>query len=67
MGLRESLGGQLEDVLNGLVDKHLDSKELSEKIAKEIAKLIEKYVGDDLKHKIKADIIDLIDGEDDIK
>lgn len=65
MGLRETLGGKVEEVLNGLVDK-IDADSIKVKLHAEVDKMVDKYVAD-VKEKLKADVIDLIDGEDDIK
>lgn len=62
MGLREELGGKVEEALNKLVDEHLSA----EKLTPLIVVLLEGQV-DKVKQMIKADVIDLIDGEDDIK
>jgi hypothetical protein len=62
MGLREDLGGKLEDALNKLVDEHLSA----EKLTPLLTGLLEGQVGK-LKELIKKDVIDLLDGEDDIK
>ena len=62
MDLRKDLGGKLEDALNKLVDEHLSASVL--------VPLVEKLLNgqlDKIKQKIKADYIDLIDGEDDVK
>jgi hypothetical protein len=61
MGLREELGGKLEEALNKLVDEKLSAEILTPLIVD----LLNKQLGG-LKDKIKADVIDLIDGEDDI-
>lgn len=62
MGLRETLGGQLEAALDAAVDKNLSAEMLTPLVLDLLNKQLE-----GIKHKIKADIIDLIDGEDDIK
>lgn len=73
MGLREELGGKVEAALNKLVDEKLKTisvDALKAKAHEELDKLIDKHVGDVLNglgEKLKKDVIDLIDGEDDIK
>ena len=62
MGLREDLGGKLEDALNKLVDEHLSA----EKLTPLIVNLLEGQI-DKIKQVLKADVIDKIDGVDDIK
>lgn len=73
MGLRQDLGGKLEDVLNKLVDekvttigKELMRAELHKLADKLVDEHYEKLMGG-LAAKLKADVIDLIDGEDDLK
>ncbi len=71
MGLRETLGGQLESVLNDLVDKHLktlSTDKLKQEAHELIDGLIDKHVAgllDGLAEKLKKDVIDKIDGEKD--
>lgn len=73
MGLREEMGGKLEDVLNKLVDEKLKGVSLDAlkaKVHEEINALIDKHLGsvvDGLAERLKKDVIDLIDGQDDIK
>lgn len=62
MGFREQYGQMAEDLLNAAVDKYLNADDIKAKINEMVD---EKLV--DLKHKLKAEVIDLIDGEDDIK
>lgn len=62
MGLREDMGGKVEDVLNKLVDEHLSAEKLMPLLVAVLAPKIA-----ELKQKIKADVIDRIDGVDDIK
>ncbi len=62
MGLREEFGGKLEDALNKLVDEKLSAEVLTPLLVG----LLNTQLAS-LKQKIKADVIDLIDGEDDIK
>ncbi len=62
MGLREELGGKIEETMNRLVDEHLSVEMLTPMIESLLREQLET-----LKHKIKADVIDLIDGQDDIK
>ena len=66
MGLRETYGQLIEDLLNAAVDKYLDA----DNIKKEINIMVDKFVNeniDNMKQKLKAEVIDKIDGEDDIK
>lgn len=66
MGLRETYGQLIEDLLNAAVDKYLDA----DNIKKEINQMVDKFVNENLeniKQKLKAEVIDKIDGEDDIK
>lgn len=73
MGLREELGGKLEAALNKLVDEKLADVSLDALKAKaheELDKLVDKHLGgivQGLAERLKKDVIDLIDGEDDIK
>lgn len=73
MGLREELGGKLETALNKLVDEKMSTlgKEMLKEKAMELAvKLVEdnyEKLMTGLADKLKKDVIDLIDGEDDIK
>ena len=73
MGLREELGGKLEAALNKLVDEKLGAlslEALKVKAHEEIDKQIDKLGADLLQklgEKLKKDVIDLIDGEDDVK
>jgi len=66
MDFRKTYGGMVEDALNIAVDKYLDAGELKALLNKEVDKFVdEKLAG--IKDKLKRDVIDLIDGEDDIK
>lgn len=62
MGLREELGGKLEDAMNKLVDEHLSAEKLTPLVVGLIEGQVQK-----LREMIKKDVIDLIDGEDDLK
>lgn len=62
MGLREEFGGKIEEALNKLIDEKLSAEILTPLIVDLLNKQLE-----GLKHKLKAEVIDLIDGEDDIK
>lgn len=62
MGLREELGGKIEEALNKLVDEHLSAEKLTPLLNGLLNEQLDK-----VKQRIKADVIDLIDGEDDIK
>lgn len=73
MGLREELGGKLEAVLNKIVDEKFADLSLDalkakahEELDKQIDKLGQNLLAQ-LAEKLKKDVIDLIDGEDDIK
>lgn len=66
MGIREEIGGRVEDMLNKALDNNLKPEVIKEKLHEQVDKLVDQYIGD-LKHKIKADVIDLIDGENDIE
>lgn len=66
MGLRETYGGLIEDALNNALDKNIDADAIKAFLYKEVDAFIESKL-EAIKHKIKADVIDLIDGEDDIK
>lgn len=71
--IRKALGGKVEEALNALVDAKLKDVSLDSIKAKaheELDKLLDKHIGDlvtNLGEKLKKDVIDLIDGEDDIK
>ncbi len=58
MDLRKDLGGQLEEVLNKLVDEHLSAAALMPLVEG----LINGQVGK-IKEQIKKNMIDKIDGE----
>ena len=66
MGFRETYGGIVEAALNGAVDKYLDATEVKKTLHEQIDKLVDEKLAD-IKQKLKADVIDLIDGQDDIK
>lgn len=66
MGFRETYGGIVEEKLNEFVDKNLNADSIKEEIKEQLDKLVDKHLAD-LKHKLKAEVIDLIDGEDDIQ
>jgi len=72
MGIRESLGGALEEKLNAAVDKAVAELDLST-IANSLKAKIDELINDNAKalieplaDKLKANVIDLLDGEDDI-
>lgn len=73
MGFRETYGGAAEQMLNDLVDKHLkdlSSDKIKEELHKVVDKLVDEHVGEivgKVAQKLKAEVIDLIDGEDDIQ
>ena len=62
MDLRKEFGGKIEEALNKAVDEHLSAAVLLPLVEGVINSQLEK-----VKHMIKADVIDQIDGEDDIK
>lgn len=62
MGFREEYGAMAESFLNIAVDKYMSDEKVKAKIMEYVEKELPK-----LRKMIKADIIDLIDGEDDIK
>lgn len=66
MGFRETYGGIVEEKLNEFVDKNLNAEGIKEEIKEQLDKLVDKHLAD-LKHKLKAEVIDLIDGVDDIQ
>lgn len=69
MGLdvRKSLGGLAEAALNDAVDKLFDGdSDVFDQVAVKLAAELRKLLGDNIKEKLKANIIDKIDGEDDI-
>jgi hypothetical protein len=69
MELRKKLGGMAEEAINKAIDD-LDVEGLKKKVVSEVENLIDELVSnyvDDFKEKVKANYIDLIDGEDDIK
>ena len=72
MGLREELGGKLEAALNKLVDDKLGGlgkDMLKAEGYKLVDSLVDKHYDNllaGLGDKIKKDVIDMIDGEDDI-
>lgn len=66
MGFREQYGQMVEDALNLAVDKYLDGDAIKKQLHEQVDKLVDENLAD-LKHKLKAEVIDKIDGEDDIK
>lgn len=62
MGVRDEYGGMAETVLNAAVDKYLSDEKVMEKIKEYLTKELPKF-----RKLLKADVIDLIDGDDDIK
>lgn len=73
MGIRAEYGGKLEAVLNKLVDEKvatLGKEALKSEGYKLVDSLVEKNyekILGGLAEKLKKDVIDLIDGEDDVK
>ena len=66
MGIRETYGAMLETVLNAAVDKHLNADLIKEQLHKSVDEMVDKHLAD-VRHKLKAEVIDLIDGEDDLQ
>lgn len=73
MGLREDFGGKIEEALDKIVDEKLGAVSLDlikTKLHELLDAQIDKLGVDLLKNlgeKLKKDVIDLIDGQDDIK
>jgi hypothetical protein len=65
MGLRETYGQLVEDLLNAALDKYLDADTLKKQINEAVNKMIDEKL-ESIKKKLKAEVIDRIDGEDDI-
>lgn len=65
MDLRKDFGGKIETLLNAAVDKYVNPETLAAMILPQLVDLI-KTQSENLKHQLKAEVIDLIDGEDDI-
>lgn len=65
MGLRETYGQLIEDLLNAALDKYLDADTLKKQINEAVNKMIDEKL-ESIKKKLKAEVIDRIDGEDDI-
>jgi len=72
MGWREQLGGPVEDVLTKLVQNALEEvspNKIKAALHEKVDDLVDEYIGDKLEYiskKIVANIIDQIDGVDDI-
>lgn len=64
MGLRERIGGKIEDIINARIDE-FKSEDLKKELHAKVDELVNNNL-DLLKTKLKANIIDMIDGEDDI-
>lgn len=62
MGMREEYGGMLESILNVAVDKYLSDDKIKAKIMEYVSEELPKF-----RAMVKADVIDLLDGQDDIK
>lgn len=58
MGLRKRLGGMAEKAINKALDDLFEGDAITNKI--------KEFLGTELRDKIKANYVDLIDGEDDI-
>lgn len=66
MGFRETYGQIVEDYLNKWVDENLDAETIKAELHKKVDEFVDaNFAG--LKEKLKKDVIDLIDGEDDIQ
>jgi hypothetical protein len=65
MGFRETYGKMVEDALNSAVDKYLDAEGIKVQLHAEIDKLIDGQLAD-IKEKLKANVIDQIDGIDQV-
>ena len=65
MGFRETYGVMVEDALNVAVDKYLDAEDIKKQLHEQIDKLVDEKLAD-LKEKLKSNVIDMIDGQDDI-
>ena len=66
MGLRKEYGHKIEEALNAAVDKYITADMLVALVIPQLTSLLQSKT-EELKQKLKADVIDLIDGEDDIK
>ncbi len=71
--LRKEIGGKVEAALNKMIDEkvgNLGKDFIKAQLHAQVDKLVDenydKLIGDVL-HKLKADIIDAIDGEDDVQ
>lgn len=59
--IRREFGGKVEEALNKIIDEKLNAEALLPLLTDLVNKQLEA-----VKHQIKANMIDLIDGEDDI-
>lgn len=66
MGIKETILGKVEEYLNNAVDTYLDASVIKEELHLAVDKLVDNNLMQ-LKHKLKADVIDRLDGEDDIQ
>lgn len=66
MDLRKDFGGKIETALNAAVDKYITADMLIALIIPQLTSLLSTKT-EELKHQLKAEVIDLIDGEDDVK
>ena len=66
MGVREKYGPIIESALNVAVDKYLDGAKIKAELSEKLNELVDKHLAE-FKHKLKAEIIDQIDGKDDIQ
>lgn len=66
MSLRKKYGPMVETLLNAAVDQHLDATEIKKQLHEMIDKLVDEKL-ENFKQYLKADLIDKIDGVDDIQ
>lgn len=65
MSFRETYGQLAEDYLNKFVDDNLDAEQIKKSLHDKVDEVVDKYLAG-LKEKLKANVIDQIDGQDDI-
>lgn len=65
MGLRQEIGGKIEEAIDKAIDEQLSAEKLTALVVPMFTKLINEQL-EGLKAKVKANYVDLIDGEDDI-
>lgn len=65
MGLRETYGGMIETAINAGIDQYLSPEAVKQLLKESVDKLVdEKY--EELVMKLKANVVDKINGIDDI-